>query len=556
MNAKRYATPLMPEISYGLVDLRGDVMGGVIASFLAIPAALSYGILVGLGPLSGLYGVLAANLFGALVGGSRGIISGPSPNVSIIMAVVVAEYATSISDVLLTVGLAGLIQMAFGLLRVGRYIAYVPSSLMEGFFCGVGVLLITVHSLRVLGFAPANGGLIGAVKAWPEALAGLNFDALAIAALAMAIGLLWRGRLLRLAPAQCVMLVFGALAGIFWFSGAPIVGEIETGLPRLQLPEASADALLRTVQPAFIMAMISSIGVLAMRMMVDSMTGREQQPNRLLVGHGVGSVASGLIGGLPVGVTDGTFSNVRIGGRTPVSNLIVAAVVLLTLFTGLSVVVEHIPRTVLAVILIMTGINIVNWRLLARIHQVQRDFAAVMLMTTVLVIFLDLIIGLVIGCIVATFVRSRAMSSVEIRGLISVPLLDRVILDEDDDKVDHFGASSGLVVFPSTATVASARELVRIIGRDVDGYRIVIFDLSYTVYLDDTAAMLMGRLINSAMSRGTHEFVIVGMSKDVADVMNSLRLLERVPKEDFAADLDEAKKIIKPMLLAELADGK
>ena len=108
-----------------------------------------------------------------------------------------------------------------------------------------------------------------------------------------------------------------------------------------------------------------------------------------------------------------------------------------------------------------------------------------------------------------------------------------------------------MVVFPDRVSVASARELTRIVSRDISDHRIVIFDLSKTIYVDDSAAVMIGQLVNTAMVRSTRRFVIAGLKGDVADSLNALDLLARVPPENFAADLNEAKRIVRPMLLGD-----
>ena len=179
-------------------------------------------------------------------------------------------------------------------------------------------------------------------------------------------------------------------------------------------------------------------------------------------------------------------------------------------------------------------------------------FTIVMLLTVFLILFVDLMAGLVIGFIIAAFVNSRDVEAFEVRRLISVPLLDREILGAQSDWADPFEARSGLVRFPERVSVASAREIVRIVGRDVDGQQILVFDLSRTEYIDDTAAVALGRLVDAAIARGTRKFVIAGLHEDVAEKLNALQLLDRVPEENFAANLDEAKEIIRPILEAEL----
>ena len=550
----RYLKPgSIPRFNYGLQDLRGDVTGGAIAGFLAIPASLSLGELSGLGPVAALYGVLTLGVFGALVGNTRGPISGVNTNVSIIMALVVAEYTNSIAEALAVAILAGVIQMVFGALRFGRYISYLPISLLNGYFTGIGIILITTQIAPAMGSAKVGGGVIGAVQALPFTIARANLDAVVITVIGLSVLFLWRGPLKRVAPGQLMLLIAGTLTGVLRLDSSPVVGPIIVGIPSIKWPEFSTEFLLRAVQPAFMIALLSSLGTITSSALVEGITGRQQQVNRIIFSHGMGNMANGLLGGMPGGVGQGTLANAFAGGRTFVSNLTVSAMVLLTLATPLSALIALIPKAVLASILISNGLNIIDWRLLRRIHRAPMGFWVVIAITVFLILTVDVLNGLLIGFVVGMLMNAREVEAIEVGTLVSVPLLDREILGGDADLEDPFGARTGLVKLPDRVSVASAREIGRTVGRDVGTHQVMIFDLTRTEYVDDTAAMMMGRLINAASARGRKDFVIAGMSERVAEKLTALGILDRVRPENLVPDIDSAKLAAKPMLEAALA---
>ena len=132
-----------------------------------------------------------------------------------------------------------------------------------------------------------------------------------------------------------------------------------------------------------------------------------------------------------------------------------------------------------------------------------------------------------------------------------MPLLDRAVLEDADldDEADLFHARTGLVLFPSRVTVASARQVSRIVRPDISiSQQIVVFDMSRTVYVDDSAAVIIGELIQIAMAQQLRTFIISGLKDDVARTLDAMGLLDQVPKENIAADMEEAKRIIRPML--------
>ncbi len=545
---QRLSSAFPRQFNYGLSDLRGDVLGGITAGSIALPGAIGYGVISGLGPVAGLYGAVAVSFFAGVFGGTRGLVSGPNILVALTMAVVVAEYTTSFAEAVTVAILAGLMQIALGLLGMGRYVAYIPYSLISGFFTGFGVLLIIKQALLALGASPA-GSALDNIKALPDAVAEVHPQAVVLSVLCVALGILWRGRLLRFAPSPFVALVVGSTVGMAFFQDAPTIGEIPTGFPTPQLPEISLEFFLRVAQPAFAMALLGTVSTLMLALQLDAITGTQHRPNREAVAQGIGNIAAGLIGGSPGGVAQGSLPNAFSGGRTPVASVTVAALYLTVIFI-LGPVAERIPFAVLAGILLINGWNIIDRRFITRIHRVPRRFAAVMLLTCFLVLFVDINLAIVVGLVVSALTAARRLESLEARSLISVPVPDIVILDDadSDDDIDPYQARAGLVVFPDRVTVASAREISRIVRYDIRGHQVVVFDLSRTLYVDDSAAIMIGELVRIALANRSRTLIVFGLKDDVADTLNALRALDSVPPGNIVADMEEAKEIIRPIL--------
>ena len=289
-------------ITYKLADLRGDAFGGVTAGALLLPQAMGYGIISGLGPVAGLYGAIAVCLFAALFGGTRGMIGGPNTFATVTTAVVVAEYTDNLAAALTTAMLAGLILVGFGVLRLGRYMSYIPYSLLSSFFTALGILIMVTQTLPALGAPQAGGGVMDSVRAWPEAVANVNLHALAVVGISLGVAASWPRRLARFAPAQFMALLLATLAGMLVFRDAPVIGAIPFELPTLHLPVLSVALLVRLLEPALIIALLVSLGTLATSLQIDAITGTHHQPNRELVSHGIGNLVAGAIGGVPGGV--------------------------------------------------------------------------------------------------------------------------------------------------------------------------------------------------------------------------------------------------------------
>ena len=536
-------------MSYDLQAFRGDVFGGITSAVVGLPVALAFGVASGLGALAGIYGAIAVGFFAAVFGGTRSQISGPTGPMAVAMAVIVTSHADSLAEAFTIAIMAGLIQILLGVLRIGRFVVYTPYSVISEFMSGIGIIIILIQTLPFLGASVTTGGPAGAILAWPDVISDINLSAFAIAVVTLVVGVVWPGRLRKFLPPTLVALIAGTLLGVLWLNDTPVIGDVPTGLPLVRLPDLSLNVLVGAVQPALTIALLGSIDSLLTSLVADSMTRTRHNPNRELVGQGVGNVIAGFIWGLPgAGATMGTVVNIRAGGRTQVSGVLRAAI-LLTLVLGLGKYVETIPHAVLAGILMKVGWDIIDWRFLTRIHLVQREHLLVMLITLGLTVFLDLITAVAIGLIAAGMASARQFERLELDSVISVPLLDQSFLvsQEGADEVDAFSARVGLVALRGSFTVASSNKMISTIGLDIQDHEVVILDFSDTVYMDDSAALVVEQLIDTAIEEDT-ECIVMGLSGLPATSLQALNVLRRVPEERFVTTLDDARETAKRIL--------
>ena len=537
------------KFDYSLDKLRGDIFGGLTCSVVGLPVSLAFGVASGLGPTAGMYGAIAVGFFAAVFGGTRSQISGPTGPMSIAMAVIVTSHASTLTEAFTIVMLAGFLQAALGFARIGRFVAYTPYSVISGFMTGIGVIIMIVQIAPFLGSPVAVGGVIGAVNALVETFTSVNFHALAVAAVTLVVGILWPRPFRRFLPAPLAAMVVGCALGILWLNDLPIIGDVPTGLPDLQVPVFSVGFILGALEPALVLALLGSIDSLLTSLIADSLTRTRHNPNRELIGQGIGNMLAGLIGGLPgAGATLGTVVNIRSGGNTQLSGAIRAAV-LLALVLGLGRYVEAIPHAVLAGILVKVGWDIMDWRFVTRLHQMPREHLVVMLMTFVLTVFLDLVTAIAIGLIAAGMASARLLERQELDSVVSVPLLDQTFLSPelDIDKEDEFSARVGLVALRGRFSVASSSNLVSSIGQDIQEHEVVIFDFTETAYMDDSAAMVIEQMIDVALDEDT-EPIVMGLSGSVERNLRALNTLHRVPADRFVETRDEAREVAEKIL--------
>ena len=534
--------------SFSVQTFTGDLFAGVTTAAVALPVALGFGIASGLGPLAGMYGAVAVCFFTAVFGGVPAQVSGTAAPMAIAMAVVVTRHASDLTEAFTIVMLAGLIQILLGALRIGSFVTYTPYSVVSGFMSGIGAIIIVMQALPMLGGAIVPGGAIDSIRAWPGAVAAVNPDASMVAAVALTVSFFWPRRFRRFLPAPLAALIIGTLAAFFCFGNAPLLGATVSGLPSLQLPRLSPAFLAGVIQPAFILALIGSVNSLLTLLVADSLTRKRHNPNRELVGQGIGNIAAGLVGGLPgAGSPPFTVLNVSAGGRTALASIVRAAILLALALGGR--IAEAVPHAALAGILVKVGWDTIDWRFLTRIHQIERGYVVVMLITLVLTVFVDLVTAVALGFIAAGIAHARDSERLELDSVVSTPLLDRTFLSdrEDTDELDPYRARVGLVALRGRFSVASANALCASIGTDIREHDVVIFDFSDTTHMDDSAALIMEQLVVGAADEDT-TCIVMNLCDPVAGTLRSLNVLRRVPKNHFVDGLDEARRVAKGIL--------
>ena len=227
------------------------------------------------------------------------------------------------------------------------------------------------------------------------------------------------------------------------------------------------------------------------------------------------------------------------------------ALILLALVLGLGQYVEEIPHAALAGILMKVGWDIMDWRFLTRVTRLHREHLFVMFATLGLTVFVDLITAVAIGLIIAGMTRSRQFERLEMDNVVSVPILDQLFfageVTHSDEGADPLAARVGMVAFRGSFSVASSNKIINTVSVDISEHEVVIFDFSETIYLDDSAALVLEQLIDAAIDQDT-ECIVMALSGLPARTLHSLDALQRVPEERIVGSLDEAREVAKRLL--------
>ena len=217
---------------------------------------------------------------------------------------------------------------------------------------------------------------------------------------------------------------------------------------------------------------------------------------------------------------------------------------------GLGRIVEPVPHAVLAGIVMKVGWDIIDWPLLTRIHRIRKEQLVVTLLTLGLTVFVDLVTAVAFGFIAAGMVHAQRLEQLELDSVVSVPILDHVFFAGHPEVLgmDLYSARVGFVRLKGNFTVASSQKLYGVIGEDIKDHEIVIFDFTDALHIDDSAAMMISRLIITAGKQET-QCIVMGLSGSVAQTLRALNSLRDLPREQVVDTIDEARDVARGLMV-------
>ena len=549
-------------------NIKGDLFGGITAGIVALPLALAFGIqafggvndpsAASTGALAGIVGATMLGFFAALLGGTHSQISGPTGPMTVVTATLIggvwASSGGSLADVLISMSLAGLFcglfQILFGIIKLGKYIRYIPYPVLSGFMSGIGVIIILQQLYPLVGLK-GSGTMVDLLMGIPHAVSqGISITALLLGLGTIAIIYLLP-LLTKKIPATLVALVVMTVVSLFChLDGRYIIGDIPSGLPmpffaKAGLDMASVDwlaVLKATVIPGLTLAGLGSIDTLLTSVVADNITKTKHNSNKELIGQGIGNAVAGLFCGLPgAGATMRTVVNVKSGGRTQLSGM-VHALLLLAVLLGLGGLVKYVPLSVLAGILITVGWGIIDFKGFKDLLRIPKADAVVLIVVFLVTVFVDLLtavgIGMVIACVlfmkrasdlVEGGYSSSAMTSADVRkGLPDpgLPNFDKTLPWGDEGGITdemrrhiYIQRLNGPIFF---GTINKFKEVMEDVPSDA---KVVIIRMKLVSFMDQSGLYAMETAIKDLQARG----ITVLMTIIQPQPMYMLRTLNVIP---------------------------
>lgn len=521
-------------------NIKGDLFGGVTAAIVALPLALAFGVASGAGASAGLWGAVLVGLFAALFGGTPSLISEPTGPMTVVITAVIASLTarnpeTGLAMAFTVVMLAGVFQIVFGFLKLGRYITQMPYTVISGFMSGIGIILVVLQIGPFLGQAIPKGGVMGTLNALPQLITNARPSEVILAVITLAILWLTPAAVKKIAPPQLIALVVGTLLSLTLLTGGGEeirrIGELASGFPQLRVPYFELDDLRVMLVDAAVLGMLGCIDALLTAVIADSITRTEHDSNKELIGQGLGNLVSGLFGGLPgAGATMGTVVNIQAGGRSALSG-ISRAVILMLVILAFKDLASQIPQAVLAGIALKVGVDIVDWGFLKRAHLISIKGALIMYLVIALTVLVDLIAAVGIGVFIANILTIDKMSALQAKSVKSVSTGDGDLMLPDDEKAMLDQGKGQVLLFQLNGAMIFG--VAKAIGREHNAIaecKAVIFDLSEVSHLGVTAALAVENAVEEAIEKGRQVFV-VGAAGTTQRRLEKLGLYRKLPTE-------------------------
>ena len=531
---------------YRVADLKADLFAGLTVAIVALPLSMALAIASGTSPERGLFTAVVAGFLISALGGSRHQIGGPTGAFVVVVFDVIDRFGYD--GLVIATIMAGLMLIAAGLLRAGTFIKYVPHPLVTGFTAGIAVVIFSSQVGDILGLTLTDvpGDVPGKWRAYFDQRETLNPYAVAVALSSLAAILLLK----RFWPqGPFLLLAVGAASLIVTMLALPVetigsrFGGIPRTLPAPHLPAVSWTRITELMPSAFTIFVLAGIESLLSAVVADGMTGRRHRSNCELVAQGVANIASACSGGIPAtGAIARTATGIRAGARTPIAGISHAVFVLLimALFAPWA---SYIPLAALGAVLTIVAWNMAEVRNFTHLMSAPAGDRAVLLLTFLLTVFVDLSVAIQVGMVVAAFLfMHRMANAVELE--THTELIRRDLDDFTEPRPDALERNTlppGLEVFRLDGPFffGAAARFEEILARFGKRPRVIILRMGRVPLIDATGVAALEKFVGSSRRHGA-TVILSGVRPAVADILDRMHL-EAVRAPNFPAALELAQ---------------
>ncbi len=532
--------------NYNKESLSKDIMSGVIVAIVALPLAIAFGIASGVSPEQGITTAIVAGFVAALLGGSKLQVTGPTGAFIVIVYGIVEKFG--VEGLAIATFIAGIMLLLMGALKIGTIIKYIPYPIVVGFTSGIAITIFTTQVKDFLGLEITSLPS-GAVEQWAtyaQSLGTVNLWSLAFG-VATILMIVYMPKISKKIPGSLIAII--VTTAVAWaartYAGVDMVETIgdrftiSASMPAPEGLDLSFEKIKMLFSAAITIALLGAIESLLSATVADGVSGDSHDSNSELIGQGIANIISPIFGGIPAtGAIARTMTNINNGGRTPIS-AVVHALVLLAMLLFLGSLSSLIPMATLAGILVVVSYNMSEWRSVKALLRAEKAEVAVLLTTLVLTVVLDLTIAIQVGVLLAIVLFIRRISAVS-----TVTVATKGVLSSDDPDAGEskeLELGSGIEVYEISGPLffGVASKFAEIARRTHDKPKVRIIRMRKVPFIDSTGIHNLKNLCNSSISAGTH-IILSGVSKNLTTSLNSGKITDIVGATNICSNIHQA----------------
>lgn len=522
----------------------GDILGGLNSAIVALPQALAFGVATGFGASAGVWGAIILCFIAGLFGSKVPLVSGITGPVTIVIASIMHALHADIPTVILTILMAGILQIILGLTSLGTIVKYVPYPVISGFMNGIGTIIIIMQINPLMG-CPVMSNTITSVGAFFKNIHSVNPDALFIGILTLIIVFAIPKKFNKIIPSQAIALVICTIISIKMGLDVERISQISVTMPALTLPKANLYSVITYFHYAVMLAIVLSSESLLTVLVADSLMKTKTSTKKMLIGQGIGNMFCAFTGTLPgSAATMRTVAAINSGSTTKIT-AVTSSLILLLLISVFSGFASQIPLAVLAGILIKIGYDIIDVKLLKVIKFAPKDDLYVLVLVFILTVFYNLIVAVGAGITCAALLYAKRTAD-------KTKLIHKTVYDKDIIKLEKllekdYKHKIRVVHIDGQFFFGSATQLISQF-EDIWGTKYLILDYSAGDMLDISAIFALEDIIIRLQAQKI-KIILVIKNEEVKKQLTEHGIINQIGNDKVffteVAAIDFAKECLK-----------
>lgn len=532
--------------TYNRQTLTADIMAGIIVGIVALPLAIAFGIASGVTPEKGIITAIISGFIISLLGGSKVQIGGPTGAFIVFIYGIIQKYG--IEGLMIATVMAGVFLLLFGLLKLGTIIKYIPYPIVVGFTSGIAVTIFTTQIKDLFGLTiesvPSDF-----IEKWGCYISHFSTADLwcSIVGILSVVIIALTPKVSKKIPGSLVAIIVMTVAALilknyFGVTTIETIGDrfsVSSAIPDAHMPAMTWDTIKSLVAPALTIAVLGAIESLLSATVADGVIGAHHNSNTELVAQGLANIASPIFGGIPAtGAIARTMTNINNGGKTPVSG-IVHAIVLLLIFLFFMPLAKYIPMACLAGVLVIVSYGMSGWRSFLALMKNPKSDVTVLLITFFLTIIFDLTVAIEVGLIIACLLFMKRVSEIT-----DVKAVTDEINEESDmikDNAEHLTIPKGVEVYEINGPYffGAGNKFEEVMAAFGDRPKVRIIRMRKVPFVDSTGIHNLTNLCEMSHNEGI-EVVLSGVCEKVHKQLEKARFYDILGNKNICSHINLA----------------